>query len=199
MQNLPTFQYYHNPKSNFLNVILQGSNVGVNSPFLQKIFATCREMGDTTVAFNFPYFDREEDTSSGKELKEEIETLRHILQFTEYERFDTVRLIGKSLGSIVSSRYLESLSSDEQTQFESIVLGYVTGEVALKKFTGKIVIIQGEKDKFGDIETVKKDLEGIISKDITYHQIAGADHSYRDPQTKEPLYENEVIEILKNL
>jgi hypothetical protein len=36
-------------------------------------------------------------------------------------------------------------------------------------------------------------MKGAVSKDITYLSIEGADHSYRIPETKEPIYENKAI------
>jgi hypothetical protein len=53
--------------------------------------------------------------------------------------------------------------------------------------------------KFGNLESVKKDLQNAVSKEITYHEIPYADHSYRDPETKESIYEDTVIEFLKDL
>jgi hypothetical protein len=53
--------------------------------------------------------------------------------------------------------------------------------------------------KFGNLESVKKDLQNAVSKEITYHEIPHADHSYRDPQTRKPIYEDDVIEVLKDL
>ncbi len=66
-------------------------------------------------------------------------------------------------------------------------------------FPGKISIILGEKDKYGNIEVVKNDLKNAVSKNIEYFEIQKADHSYRNPQTKELVYENEAIEVFKSL
>jgi hypothetical protein len=63
-----------------------------------------------------------------------------------------------------------------------MIFGYDIGYIDLKTFPGKIVIIQGDKDKFGDIEAVKNDMKG-------------ADHSYRVPETKEPIYEDEAVKM----
>ena len=68
----------------------------------------------------------------------------------------------------------------------------------LNLLSGKITIIQGSKDKFGDIEAVKEDMKGAISKDVVYLSVEGADHSYRN-ELKEPVFEDEAIELFKNI
>ena len=55
------------------------------------------------------------------------------------------------------------------------------------------------KDKFGGIEVVKKEMESAASSDISYFQVDGADHSFRVPETKEPIFEDKAIEILSSL
>jgi len=112
---------------------------------------------------------------------------------TEYKH---VRLIGKSLGGIVASYFLKNIK--EENNYSVIILGYVKteGGVDINNFRGDITIIQGSKDKFGNIETIKEDLNNAISKNIRYFEIENADHSYRDPETKEAKYEDEVLKIL---
>lgn len=199
MKNFPTFHYYYNPKSTVIDVLLQGGSYDINSPFMQRIFDDCKEFGHSVVAFNFLYFDRGEEHSSGPELKEELETIQRMLDFTGYKNYKRVRVIGKSLGGLVGSYYLSSISKEEQSHFEIVILGYLTGDVRLHDFSGEITIIQGEKDKHGNIEAVKKTLEEALSKDIAYYEIPNADHSYKDPATDKPIYQNKVFKILKNL
>lgn len=197
MNKLTSFQYYHNSKTLLLDVILHGGSKGIESSFIQKIFGVCKKVGHSVIAFNFSYLERGEENSSGPELKEELETLREILKLTQYEHHEHIRLIGKSLGGIVASYFLNDLPKAEQKRFEIIILGYIAGDTRLKNFPGKLTIIQGEKDKFGGIEIVKDNLKNTKSKEVYYHQIAGADHSFRAPETKEPIYEEQVIALLE--
>ncbi|BCX14331.1 MAG: dienelactone hydrolase [Patescibacteria group bacterium] len=199
MNKLTSFLHFHNSKATTLDVILHGGSGGINSPFMQKLFESSKGKGNSVIMFNFPFLERGDDHSSGPELKEELEVLRKMLSIAGFDKFSHIRLIGKSLGGIIASYYLNSLTDEEKKLYEVIVLGYVTGEVKLNEFTGKITIIQGEKDKFGSIEVVKKDMDGAISQSITYHQISNADHSYRNPETKQPIYEDKVIEFLNSL
>ncbi len=201
MKKLTSFVHFHNSKAKTLDVILHGGSGGIDSPFIRKVFQVSKDKRNSAIMFNFPYFEREEDYSSGPQLKEELTTLKRMLRIAKFKEFSHIRLIGKSLGGIVASYYLNSLRVKERERklYEVIILGYVTGEVKLKSFRGKITIIQGEKDKFGNTEVVKKDLQNAVSKNITYFQIPNADHSFRDPETKEPIYEDKVINLLRNL
>ena len=48
-------------------------------------------------------------------------------------------------------------------------------------------------------QLVKNDLKNAKSKDIKYFEIKNADHSYRDLETKEPVYEDEAMKVLSKL
>lgn len=193
MKDLPNFKYTNNNKSEILTVLLHGSGVGMDSQFMLKLFDAFEKKGDSVVTFNFPFFDRGDGQSSGKELTEELETLEMVLGYCKASDYKKIRLVGKSLGGIIASFYLRRLSPLEQRKYEVVIFGYVTGSVDLSSFPGNITIIQGEKDKFGDISKVKEDLQGALTKNIKFVEILNADHSYRDPETKSPDYEDKAI------
>ncbi len=184
--------------SNTLDVLLHGSSGGMNYSLMQKIFDECLKQGHSVANFNFSYFVRGEEQSSGPELKEELETLNSVLNQCKAKEYKHIRLIGKSLGAIIASYYVKSLSKEEQQKFSVIFFGYATGSINIKGFVGKIYIIQGQNDKFGNIEVVKKDLSDAVSKDINYFEIVNADHSYRN-ELKEPVFEDEAISMFKNI
>jgi predicted alpha/beta-hydrolase family hydrolase len=196
MKKLPSFQYFHNSQSSFLDVVMHGKSEGMESRFIQKVISASRKAGNSTIAFNFPYLERGDDKSSGPELEEEIETLKGILRICRVDQYKRVNLIGKSFGGIVASYFLKQLSAAEQEKFSIIILGYVTGYMDLKNFRGRIVVIQGQKDKFGGMETVRRDLEETESQEIKLYEIPQADHSYRDEKSGKLEHEGEVIEIL---
>lgn len=193
--DLPNFKYFYNNKAKTLDVVLHGSSAGIDSDFIKKIMEASRKIGNSVVSFDFPYFERGEEHSSGPELVEEIEALKLVLNTCQSEKFESIRLIGKSLGAVIAGHYLKQIDSEQSKKYSVVVFGYDIGYIDLKSFDGKITIIQGSKDKFGDIEAVKEDLKGCVSKDITYLSIDGADHSYRVPETKEPIYEDEAVKI----
>lgn len=166
---------------------------------MEKIIASCKNAGHCVLAFNFPYFDRGEESSSGPELKEELLALNEVMKFVNANNFEHIRFVAKSLGAIVASFFLKNVIIEEHSRYSIVVLGYVTGSIDLKGFRGKISIIQGEKDKFGGIEVVQRDMKSSVSSDVSYFQIDGADHSFRVPETKEPIFEDKAIEILSSL
>lgn len=195
-----------NPKTVFfkgsdeiLDIVLQGGSYGIESPFMQKVIGICQKSGHSVLAFNFPYYERGEDNSSGPELTEELDTLRNLMEKYKAAEYKYIRFVAKSLGAIVASYFLKNLPTAEHRRYSIIVLGYVLGSIGLSNFLGKITVIQGENDKFGGINKVKKDLRNAISKDIRYIEIPSADHSFRDPKTKEPLFEDEAIAKLQSL
>jgi predicted alpha/beta-hydrolase family hydrolase len=185
-------------KSDTLDVLLHGSSGGMNYSLMQKIFDGCVTEGHSVVSFNFPFFERGEEHSSGSELTEELGILKDILAKCHAEKYESVRLIGKSLGGIIGARFLEGLSGEDQKKFTIIFFGYDVGDVNLKNFQGKAVVIQGEKDKYGNIDAVKKNLEGETSKDVVYYEVPNADHSFRNEQ-KEPVYEDVAINFFRML
>lgn len=195
--NIPSLKFVKN-KSDTLDILLHGSSGGMNYSLMQKIADVCVKQGHSVANFNFPYFERGEEQSSGPELKEELETLQSVLNECEAKEYKHIRLIGKSLGAIIASYYLRSLSIEDRSKYSIVVFGYVTGSIDLKSFEGKIDIIQGEKDKFGNIEVVKNYLKDAVSKNINYFEIKNADHSYRN-ELKELVFEDEAIEIFKKL
>ncbi len=190
---LPNFKYFFNNKTETLDVVLHGSSQGMDSDFINKIIEAARKEGKSVIAFNFPYIERGEENSSGPELIEEIDVLKNILDYCQSDNYSHIRLIGKSLGAVVAAAYLEKLEANQMKKYSVIIFGYDIGYIDIKDFSGKIVIVQGSKDKFGNVEAVKQDMSGAISKDITYCSIEGADHSYRVSETKEPIYEDEAI------
>jgi predicted alpha/beta-hydrolase family hydrolase len=195
--NIPILKFIDN-KSDILDVLLHGSSGGMNHSLMQKIADVCIKQGHSVANFNFPYFERGEEQSSGPELKEELEALKFVLNECKAVEYKHIRLIGKSLGAIIASYYVKTLPREEQSKYSVIVFGYVTGSIDLKSFEGKIDIIQGEKDKFGNIETAKNDLKDAVSKNINYFEIKNADHSYRN-ELKEPIFEDEAIEVFKRI
>jgi len=200
MKKFTSFQIYHNSKSDTLDVILHGGSLeGMKMSLIKKVYQTSIDKKHSVITFNFPFSERGQDQSSGPELKEELKTLQNFLDYCNYKSFKRIRLIGKSLGAIVASFYLDKLPTDEAERFSIIILGYVTGSLKLKKFEGQITVIQGEKDKFGNVNVVKNDLKDAMSQDIKYLEIKDADHSYRNPETKESVFEDEAIKVLSKL
>lgn len=195
--DIPSLKFIDN-KSDSLDIILHGGKGGMNQSLSLKIFNECVNQEHSVVSFNFPFVERGEEQSSGPELNEELKTLQTVLDECKADEYKHVRLIGKSLGGIIASRFVSHLTKMDQGKYSVIIFGYVTGDINLNNFNGEITIIQGEKDKYGNIEVVKNDLRNAISKDINYFEIKDADHSYRN-ELKEPVFENVAIEVFNKL
>ncbi len=195
--NIPSLKFIDN-KSDTIDILLHGGKGGMNQSLSLNIFDACVNQEYSVVSFNFPFFEREEEQSSGPELNEELKTLQTVLDECKADEYKHVRLIGKSLGGIIASRFVSHLTKMDQEKYSVIIFGYVTGDINLNNFNGKITIIQGEKDKYGGIEVVKNDLKNAVSKNINYFEIKNADHSYRNG-LKEPVFEDDAIDIFKEL
>ena len=165
---------------------------------MKKIFNALSDKNESTVMFNFPYYERQGAMSSGSQLEEELEMLAIFMDYVESAKYIHIRLVGKSLGGIVASYFLREVPREDHQKYSVVVLGYIVGGTKLTGFDGKITIIQGEKDKYGSVENIKKDLATAKSKAISYFEIKGADHSYRNVKG-EPKYEDEVIKVLFSL
>jgi predicted alpha/beta-hydrolase family hydrolase len=189
-----TYRFYHKQSANRVNVVLHGSGLnGLESPFIASIIESLAQTGQSVFGFNFPYCERGEEASSGPELKEEVEALRQVISSLQNDGYK-ITIIGKSLGGIVASFYLDQYPSED---IELIVLGYVVGDVKDEAAAPNLkAIIQGENDRFGSPADVKSALGVTKAKIIT---IKDADHSYRNVK-KEPQFQDEAIaELLKVL
>lgn len=199
MKDFPSFEYHHNKSSDTLDIVMHGISSGISSPFIQNVISICKNADHSVLAFNFPFFERGEEQSSGPELKEEIETLEKLMDFCHANKYKEIRLIGKSLGAITAGLFLKKIPTYDHKKFTLIVLGYPLKYIDINSFTGKTFIIQGEKDKFGGIKEVKKHLKNAKSDKINFFEVKCADHSFRDPTTKEPIYEKDALKILSSL
>ncbi|MGI5826398.1 MAG: alpha/beta family hydrolase [Patescibacteria group bacterium] len=199
MTNLPSFQYFYKSGSKQLDVVLPGFDAGIKLPLMQEVIALSKEKGHSVLSFDYLFFERGDEKSSGMELPEERQTLEDLLNFVQAEQFDHICLIGKSLGGITASFFLRDLPDEEKKRYSLIILGCVKESVDLTAFPGRVVIVQGGADKHGDIEAVKNLYIGKTSAKVEYYGISGASHGFSDPETKEPKYYNQVIELLKKL
>ena len=193
---LPSMEFYYNSRSEEIDVILPGSTRGTDSEFIQTLYQAGKKEGMSVVTFNYPFHERLEKKGFGEKVDEEVRALESVLEYCRADGYKKIRLLGKSLGGVVSGEFLSRLSQSEQKKFELVVLGYDLGWINIMNFREKIVIIQGSEDPFGGVDLVKKDLENATSTEIEYYEIKGADHGYRDPQNGAPIYLKQVVELL---
>lgn len=188
---LSSFIFEHNQESKDLDLILPGGSAGIESQFIQKLIEKSRSESRSFIAINYPYYDRGESNSSGKGLIEEISNLDKAFGLIRSAGEFNIRVLAKSLGAVVLSKAFKQNTYAEIS--EIVVLGYVLGESDLSNFAGKLKVIQGERDKYGSIKDLELELKNRPSASTKLITILGADHSYRDPNTKEPIYEDKAI------
>jgi predicted alpha/beta-hydrolase family hydrolase len=192
-----TYKYYRKLGSDSVLILLHGAGPnGVESDFIKTLFNGLTDSGVSVYAFNFPYCERGDEQSSGPELKEETATLNEVVSHLKSEGYKKLVIIGKSLGGMTASYWLNDASSNRDG-CELVILGYVIGEVKTQAIKDKLtLVIQGENDKYGNAQAVKDELAKSNAK-AKVVEIAGADHSYRN-ENKEPAYMDEMIEELKS-
>ena len=190
------FEYFDSGSREGLDVILHGSSKGIEtSESIQKIFKTAKDLGRSVAMFNFPFIERNEKRKEGVGFDEEIATLKEVLKKCNASGYKKIRLIGKSLGGIVAAEYLNGLGERDQEKYKLVILGYIPGATKVNGLVSKIIIFQGSEDRYGDIESVRKEV-GAVTENITVYGINGADHSFKDPATGEPRYFDKVLELL---
>jgi predicted alpha/beta-hydrolase family hydrolase len=182
----------HNFNTQNAYLIMHGGSKGIESEFLQKLIDKSASSNTTTLAFNFPYLDRGEESSSGPELIEELETMHTMVQMLADLGVKNITIIAKSLGGIVASYYLNSKLRSNNISFSLIIMGFVIPDVRLPLEVDKLIVIQGAEDKFGNIQKVREFLSEP-HPNSSLISVEGADHSYRDPE-KNPIYEDEAID-----
>ena len=189
MQEL-TYKYYRKKGTKIVYIILHGGGpVGVETDFISSIFDAIAATKNSVLCFNFPYCDREEEASSGPELKEEMDALKRAVDFAYLEGFSKIISVAKSLGGIITSFYLEQYPD---SQIELLILGYIPGETKQRAISNNLkLVIQGTNDRFASPIEVKKNV-GSLAEVI---EIIDADHSYRNSK-KEPVYQETAIKEL---
>ena len=189
MQGL-TYKYYRKNGTKTIYIILHGGGaVGVETDFISSIFDAIAATKNSVLCFNFPYCERGEESSSGPKLKEEVDTLKQVVDFAHLEGFYKIRIVAKSLGGIIASYYLEQYPD---SQIELSILGYIPGEIKQRAISNNLkLVIQGTNDRFASPVEVRKAV-GNLAEVV---EIVDADHSYRNSQ-KEPVYQDIAIKEL---
>ena len=189
MQEL-TYKYYRKRGAKIVYMILHGGGpVGVETDFISSIFDAIAATKNSVLCFNFPYCEREEEASSGPELKEEVDALKRAIDFAYLEGFSKIIIVAKSLGDIVASFYLEQYPD---SQIELLILGYIPSEIEQRAISNNLkLVIQGTNDRFASPIEVKKNVGSLVE----VIEIIDADHSYRNSK-KEPIYQETAIKEL---
>lgn len=193
--NLPTINFNFKPESKKLIIITHGASEGIDSDFMMKTFNKVNKDENSVLIIQMPYKNRGESQSSGKDLIEELEATQKALDFVNFNQFESYHFIGKSLGGIIFSSYLNKQSIEIQQKSELTILGFIFGDVIIPQYINSINIIQGEFDKYGNIVQLQNllGLSNVVKKTLSV--IENADHSYRDVN-KKPIFQEQAIEAI---
>lgn len=185
-----TYKYYKKNNGKKIYIIVHGSGpVGVETDFIASIFDAVAATKTSAICFNFPYCDREEENSSGPELREEVAALKCVVDFICSEGYKNIGIIAKSLGGIVASYYLEQYPNNK---IKLAILGYIPSDIKQTAIINNLgFVIQGENDRFASPSEIKE----IVGSSTEVVEIKNADHSYRNNK-KESIYQNIAIERL---
>jgi predicted alpha/beta-hydrolase family hydrolase len=196
MTTNPTLIFNSFNTSKRLVILTHGASEGIENSFIQNIIHKFNTQKVSVLALQMPFKDRGENSSSGSELLEELDAVNRAMEMANFFEYDRIDFIGKSLGGIIFSKFLNSQNVNFQTKTSLTILGYIYGDVEINNYSGKLFVIQGENDKYGSKQDIEKDLNNSISKDKNLIIIPNADHSYRN-ENKEPVYQRVAVEMLK--
>ncbi len=188
-----TMDFFLNKDSSILDVILHGSSLGIQSTLIQGIIKNSKDKNHSVLAFNFPFIDNGLHIVSGDKFPKEMEILDNVLNFVNYKRYKKINFIGKSIGGLIGSYYI--YKNQNSANFSLNILGFINNQY-IKEIDCKINIIQGQYDKFGEIEHVKDYMKNAQSSRISYKEVKNSNHSFRDYKFKEKNYEKEAIEYI---
>jgi hypothetical protein len=192
----PTYTHHHKLNSNTLFVILHGGGAGIGDQFLNKIYNRIISANQSYVAIQMSFIDRGESSSSGVETPREIEEVQTVLDQINPSNIENICFIGKSLGGLVLQRFITQSTIFNNPKTNLTILGYLVGDVDVSQFKGKLHVIQGENDPYGNPEIVQKDLDNSPSTSVKLDIIPNGDHSYRN-EKKERIHQDEAVRLIQ--
>jgi predicted alpha/beta-hydrolase family hydrolase len=178
--------HYNKQPGDKAYIVLHGIREGINSDLMIQLVEKHLQ-SKPYISFNFPYItSKQEKPSEG--LQEEVAALTQVVDFMLAEGYTELHLIGKSLGGVVTSRFLDTYEPSIGAAIIVTVLGYVVGDVDTKAIGPYLeTVIQGSEDRFGSAEIVRQELARAGFGDVSIHEVKGGDHSYRSPDGTDKL------------
>ncbi len=162
-----------------------GGSVGIAKDITDKL----EKAGKTWLSITYPFQDQDLNEPESQTLESERqEVLAGCELISQGKRYKKMVIIAKSFGALVASKLIDELRSNYADEIDLYILGYIFGDMNLEKDSlGKLLVYQGEYDRYGSAEQVR---QAVPYADVI--EITGADHSFRN-EKKEPIYEGQVI------
>lgn len=160
--------------------LAHGAGAGMESEFMNAIATGLAERDHRVVRFEFPYMAIQRET--GKRRPPDREPVLRETWCEVVEQLDAGQLVlgGKSMGGRIAS-----LIADEVCAAGLVCLGYPfhpTGQPDklriehLKSISTPTLIIQGERDPFGNKDQVPR---YQLSRNVEIHWLDDGDHSFK--------------------
>lgn len=202
------------------NILVHGNSEGYNSEFMQYIAKHLYQSGKKVFGFDFKYINK--DSEPSKNLEKELEQLKGVIQEHKNRGYNSINLIGKSLGGTICLN--TEIVNDKSVKNIFIVgfpiiLGFPANLSLLKnkpvqndpeaidmyrklfKKLGqnvkKITIIQGKDDLLGDKKTIQSSMSSLSVKPKILF-VENASHGFKPINDSKNLEQNmnEIVDII---
>jgi len=176
-------------ESDVLYLILPGVSLGGSVGISKDITDKLEKAGKTWLSITYPFQDQDLNELKSQTLEAEMqEVIAGCKLISQGRRYKKIVIIAKSFGALVASKLIETFRKDYADTIDLYVLGYIFGDMNLENdFIGKLLVYQGEHDRYGNAEQVR---QALPYADVI--EIPGADHSFRN-EKKELVYEGQVL------
>lgn len=166
-------------------ILLHGAGAGNQHEFIKTIAVGLAKVGIEVLSFNFPYMQAQYETGKKRAPNTNI-ALQQFLKdkIEDVQSTDKLFIVGKSMGGRIATQVI----ADVGHKINGVVaLGYpfippgkpdklqerISHFIRTKKTP--ILILQGERDTFGNINTIK---EHYLTQNIELKWIPQGDHSF---------------------
>ncbi|NTV31377.1 esterase family protein [candidate division WWE3 bacterium] len=163
-----------NSDTNDLIIISPARRKGIDSGLITQLFNQSTSLNYSIVMFDYTYFVNHAEPSDDyvKEYEDLKKVVKHVRQTYPDKR---VHLIGHSLGGVVSSW----MAKEWPEVIASVgVFGYIPDKIDFGSYQGRVHIVQGDFDDYGDEVLIANSMEAFGIR-YTLDMVLDADHLFR--------------------
>jgi predicted alpha/beta-hydrolase family hydrolase len=178
-------------------ILAHGAGAGMDTDFMNVFAQGLAKYALRVVRFEFPYMAARRDTGKSRPPDREPVLRETWHRVIDSVRSETLIIGGKSMGGRIAS-----LVADEAEAAGLVCLGYPfhpTGKPKqlriehLKSIRTPTLIVQGERDPFGNREEVA---EYQLSKQVRMHWLTDGDHSFKPRKASGTTLEKNLAEAI---
>ena len=178
-------------------ILAHGAGAAMDSDFMAEMAAGLAAAGLRVVRFDFSYMAERRKTGKKRPPDREPKLREKWLEVIDATRTNTLVIGGKSMGGRIAS-----LIADDAGVAGLVCLGYPFHPVGkpeklrvehLKSLTTPTLILQGERDTFGN----RDEVAGYpLSSAIEVHWLADGDHSFKPRKSSGRTLEQNLAEAI---